>query len=278
MPWKFCWTMLVFLFWRTVKKMLAAFWMRLVFIINRWLVLWLLFVTRKANQTFSVVEKKSSQYIQTSGTFRTKCQCFLNYQLVAESQVKNMKLWCFLNNGLPSDILRFQNVFTGTLAEHWLLSVDGGTKLLLQRGFLMLILFKCVVDSHVCSRCSVSVNMSKLQFNKKLLLSNLSFSDITLHSWCWTTKTSGFHICIRWLASPQWPQPPLSQSARTARWTSIHYDHLHISHSYNQYHDDVDEGTQVFRHEEEVGSYIEGRGNFADENAMQFRGRSSSWY
>ena len=34
---------------------------------------------------------------------------------------------------------------------------------------------------------------------------------------------------------------------------------------------------KVFRHEEEVGSYIEGRGNFADENAMQFRGRSSSW-
>ena len=107
-----------------------------------------------------------------------------------------MKLWCFLNIGLLPNILRVQTVFTGTLTEHWLLSVDGGTKLLLQRGFLMLILFKCVVDSHVCSRCSVSVNMSKLQFNKKLLLSNLSFSDITLHSWCWTTKTPGFHIQV----------------------------------------------------------------------------------
>ena len=57
-----------------------------------------------------------------------------------------------------------------------------------------------------------------------------------------------------------------------------HYDHLHIFHLYNQYHDDVDGGTQVYRHEEEVASYIEGRGSFADENAMQFRGRSSSLY
>jgi len=33
---------------------------------------------------------------------------------------------------------------------------------------------------------------------------------------------------------------------------------------------------KVYRHEEEMGSYIEGRGSFADENAMQFRGSSES--
>ena len=30
---------------------------------------------------------------------------------------------------------------------------------------------------------------------------------------------------------------------------------------------------QVYRNEEEVGSYVEGKGNFETENAMQFRGR-----
>ena len=29
----------------------------------------------------------------------------------------------------------------------------------------------------------------------------------------------------------------------------------------------------MFRNEEEVGSYVEGRGKFETENAMQFRGR-----
>ena len=190
-----------------------------------------------------------------------------------------MKLWCFLNNGLLPDILWVQTVFTGTLTEHWLLSVDGGNKLLLQRGFLMYIFFKCVVNSHVCPRCSVSVNMSRLQFNKKLnlLKLNLFFKDITLHSWCWTTKTRGFHISGSLLlhSGPNHTfhsLPVLQGGLRAIR----HYDHLHISHLYNLYHDHV--GTQVYRHEEEVASYIGGRGSFADENAMQFRGRSSCWY
>ena len=62
------------------------------------------------------------------------------------------------------------------------------------------------------------------------------------------------------------------------RWIMTKSIHRHISHWYNQYHDDVDGGIQVYRHEEELASYIEGRGSFADENAMQFRGRSSCWY
>ena len=40
-------------------------------------------------------EIKPSQYLQTSGTFRTKCQCFLNYQLVADPQVKNYEIVMF---------------------------------------------------------------------------------------------------------------------------------------------------------------------------------------
>ena len=144
---------------------------------------------------------------------------------------KSMKLWCFLNNGFLPDILWVQTVFTGTLTEHWLLSVDGGTKLLLQRGFLMLIFFNCAVNSHMCPRCSVSVNMSRLQFNKKLLLSNLSFKDITLHSWCWTTKTPGFHLSGSLLlhSGPNHPfhSLPLLQGGLLS---VCHYDYRQISH------------------------------------------------
>ena len=124
-----------------------------------------------------------------------------------------MKLWFFLNNGLLPNILRVQTVFTGTLTEHWLLSVDGGTKLLLQRGFLMFIFFKCVVNSHMCPRCSVSVNMSKIEFNKKVSIYQVAcFSTVA--------PTTPFTVCPYCKVDfyPLWSSTYFSQLQTVSWW------------------------------------------------------------
>ena len=49
------------------------------------------------------------------------------------------------------------------------------------------------------------------------------------------------------------------------------FDQDHLPHQNHDLRHHVN--IQVYRNEEEVGSYVEGKGNFETENAMQFRGR-----
>ena len=52
----------------------------------------------------------------------------------------------------------------------------------------MFIFFKCVVNSHMCPNCSVSVNMSKIEFNKK-------FSIYQVACFSTVAPTTPFTVC-----------------------------------------------------------------------------------
>ena len=72
---------------------------------------------------------------QTSGKFRTMCQCFLNHQLVADSQVVTLNYHHRLRPSSSSILeYQFEKQVAGTFTKHWLLPTNGGAKLLLRRG------------------------------------------------------------------------------------------------------------------------------------------------